>query len=816
MPNLISVGAIQLIEEPEKIEINRWVGVDGKGSNYSSSGLNVDVYAPGSDCYTTNKNNSKVLQSGTSISAPFVSGVAALMLSYNPSLTASELKSKILSGADNINITLPNGTSQSVKKLNAYNSVLLSQYETTILSNGTIKIDSFYYNDSFDNGLPVIEIPSTICGKTVTTIGDSAFANQTQLTSVILPSSVTNIGESAFYNCSNLATITLSSGISISDLAFHNCTSLSNIIGFNNVTHIGERAFLNCTSLQSITIPSTIVLIGDGAFAGCNALSILSNSPNYVSEANVLYNYVANVKKDLITSGGSGLKVTIPSNVTKIGRYAFYNNANLQEVEILGTTPIKSYAFANCSNLDKMTFYSEIVPSIELGAFNNSSFSLYVPQGAQDSYYEVFGGIANNIPVQAIEFDIALVCSITGNTIGYASAYYQEQVVMTHVPIITDYEFEGLYAQPNGQGKKYVSAYYNETAKKLQCVSTDATWTQITNGTLYVNWEKLDKYVSYDVVYINESTQSPRSVFIRSGEQTTITAPTIDGYTFDHWTIHNTNYTSASQNITVTLHRSYSTGNITIQNPDYPIQDAYFAAYYNKVESCVAQGTLVTLADGSQVPVESLTGNERLLVWNLKTGRFDTAPILFIDSEPAKVYEIINLYFSDGTHVKVIDEHAFWDFNLNKYVYLRSDASNYIGHYFNKQVVDENGNRVWTRVQLVNVTITEEYTTAWSPVTYEHLCLYVNGMLSMPGGIEGLVNTYEVDATTMKIDQALYLQDVQTYGLFTYEEFYELYQVPREMFEAVGGENLKVAIGKGYIGYQTIAQLIERYAVFFE
>ncbi len=86
----------------------------------------------------------------------------------------------------------------------------------------------------------------------------------------------------------------------------------------------------------------------------------------------------------------------------------------------------------------------------------------------------------------------------------------------------------------------------------------------------------------------------------------------------------------------------------------------------------------------------------------------------------------------------------------------------------------------------------------------------------MPGGIEGLVNTYEVNATTMKIDQALYLQDVQTYGLFTYEEFYELYQVPREMFEAVGGENLKVAIGKGYIGYQTIAQLIERYSVFFE
>lgn len=74
---------------------------------------------------------------------------------------------------------------------------------------------------------------------------------------------------------------------------------------------------------------------------------------------------------------------------------------------------------------------------------------------------------------------------------------------------------------------------------------------------------------------------------------------------------------------------------------------------------------------------------------------------------------------------------------------MRSGASKYIGHYFNKQTTDENGNLIWDRVQLTNVTLTRKYTTAWSPVTYEHLCLYVNGMLSIPGGISGLVNTYK-------------------------------------------------------------------------
>ncbi|MDE6696788.1 MAG: leucine-rich repeat protein, partial [Muribaculaceae bacterium] len=95
---------------------------------------------------------------------------------------------------------------------------------------------------------------------------------------------------------------------------------------------------------------------------------------------------------------------------------------------------------------------------------------------------------------------------------------------------------------------------------------------------------------------------------------------------------------------------------------------------------CVAPGTLITLADGSQKPVEHLTGSEMLLVWNMYTGTFDVAPILFIDSESSSLREVIYLYFSDSTEVKVIYEHAFWDFNLNEYVFLRNDASKYIGH----------------------------------------------------------------------------------------------------------------------------------------
>lgn len=243
---------------------------------------------------------------------------------------------------------------------------------------------------------------------------------------------------------------------------------------------------------------------------------------------------------------------------------------------------------------------------------------------------------------------------------------------------------------------------------------------------------------------------------------------------------------------------------------------AYFKEIPNSGGGCVATGTQITLADGSQKAVEDLTGDEMLLVWNTFTGKFDTAPILFIDSEPLAEYSVTQLFFSDGTNVKVIYEHGFWDVTRNRYVYIRDgEATQYIGDWFNKQTTDANGNLAWTTVQLVDVKTFTEQTQAWSPVTYAHLNYYVNGMLSMPGGIEGLFNIFEVDAETLKYDEEAMQADIGEYGLYTYEEFAETYPIPEEMFDACGGRYLKVAIGKGLLTHEKLGAMIERYAKFF-
>ena len=89
-------------------------------SNYGP--ISVDLFAPGTNIKSTLPNDEYGCESGTSMAAPMVSGVAALLLSIDPTLTTSQLKSAILGGVDlcdNLsNKCLTGG------RLNAYKSAL--------------------------------------------------------------------------------------------------------------------------------------------------------------------------------------------------------------------------------------------------------------------------------------------------------------------------------------------------------------------------------------------------------------------------------------------------------------------------------------------------------------------------------------------------------------------------------------------------------------------------------------------------------------------------------------------------------------------
>lgn len=361
------------------------------------------------------------------------------------------------------------------------------------------------------------------------------------------------------------------------------------------------------------------------------------------------------------------------------------------------------------------------------------------------------------------------------------------------------YKFCGSFTRRDGLGEQ-IHDRYGHPIK---------SWDIDSNLNIYVYWELVNYEVN--VWFVNEGViYNTFKSNIESNIR--ITSPDYEGYTFLYWEV----WSGANKNPTITKFTDR-----TLNIKGYAMRDREKDLYYLDIhtyyeENCIAEGTMITLADGSQKAVEELTGDEQLLVWNLYTGEFDSAPILFIDKDELKFYKIINLYFSDGTIVKVISEHAFWDFDLNSYVFLRNDAAKYIGHWFNKQITDLNGNMTWGKVQLKDVIIREEKTRAFSPVTYSHLCYYVNGMLSMPGATESFINIFEIDNKTMKIRQQQFADDIAKYGVYTYEEFAQIVPITEEMFKAFNGQYLKVAIGKGLTTIDKISCLIEKYSKFLD
>jgi hypothetical protein len=110
----------------------------------------------------------------------------------------------------------------------------------------------------------------------VAAIGDGAFYECGNLTSVAFGKSVASIGKKAFYECKNLTSVTLGGSVaSIGNQAFFGCAGLTSITIPNGVESIGEWAF-SCAGLTSITIPNSVNAIAERAFAGCDSLTTVT------------------------------------------------------------------------------------------------------------------------------------------------------------------------------------------------------------------------------------------------------------------------------------------------------------------------------------------------------------------------------------------------------------------------------------------------------------------------------------------------------------------------------------------------------------
>ena len=134
----------------------------------------------------------------------------------------------------------------------SYNSGTL-----TISGSGSIphrEFGSVYY----DFGFSLSEVKKVVIKSGVKVIGNHAFHDFYNMTSVTIPNTVTHIGNAAFYYCRSLSAVTLPASLRT----------------------IGSSAFYQCYALQSITIPAKVTEIGYGAFYQCDSLKTVTFKGN--------------------------------------------------------------------------------------------------------------------------------------------------------------------------------------------------------------------------------------------------------------------------------------------------------------------------------------------------------------------------------------------------------------------------------------------------------------------------------------------------------------------------------------------------------
>jgi subtilisin family serine protease len=134
--NVITVGALDPNYGSELV------------ASYSNYGdINVDIFAPGTDIYSTYPDNTYEYSPGTSMAAPAVSGLAALLFSQYPKLTAPQvkkiilasglpIKAKVILGGDPSKSASLNEISTSGKIANAYNALIMASQ----VANGQLQL----------------------------------------------------------------------------------------------------------------------------------------------------------------------------------------------------------------------------------------------------------------------------------------------------------------------------------------------------------------------------------------------------------------------------------------------------------------------------------------------------------------------------------------------------------------------------------------------------------------------------------------------------------------------------------------------------
>ena len=222
-------------------------------------------------------------------------------------------------------------------------------------------------------------------GSVCESIGDWAFDNCSNLTSITIPESVTSISSHAFFGCRSLTSITIPESVtSIGSSAFFQCYALAEVYNYSSLTiannisngNVGSYAKVIHNLSTEDSKPATRITVVDNMqyYEYGNDFIALAPTSRNVTEV-ILDNITTEINQYAFSYCDSLASIIIPERMTSIGDYAFFGCNSLTSVNFgdnCQLSNIGSYAFSSCDSLTSITI-PDSVTSIGSSAFSSCS-----------------------------------------------------------------------------------------------------------------------------------------------------------------------------------------------------------------------------------------------------------------------------------------------------------------------------------------------------------------------------------------------------------------------------------------------------------
>ena len=598
---------------------------------------------------------------------------------------------------------------------------------------------------------------------TVTSIGNSAFANCKGLTSVDLPRSVTNIGESAFNGCTNLRSVT--------------CKATT-------PPSLGSDAFANCSNDLKIYVPK----------ASVESYKTATNWSTYADKIEAFYTIADILPENFPTSqetGWSNRKGAIVYKTDKlfnIFNLVFTNEIPLSTILEKSNNQYTDGKYSFNMESDELVSISVAGSGIDAGTYlpyqpwSASEHSNNLPDTA-GSYYlteDVTLGASWNVPTGTTNLDlngyvIKLADDATGSVIkvpANATLNLYDCGNDTHYFTVVD---DGLW--------KLTDTATETTETVTGGVITGGNNTSSNGGGVFVE----GTFNMYGGTVVGNKAENGGGVsdstgtFTMSGGMITGNTATSGGGVYAAFN----NDLKKGVNILV---GGTITGNTAM----------YGGGVFVKEEECFAAGTPITMADGSRKPIETLKIGDVVRVFDHDTGTISTAKLFDLWKYPEKHSGAVTLHFSHGIDVTVVYGHSFFDREANKYVSVsRDNVKSYVGHEFYN--VDD---ACWET--LIGYDLLDGKVDTYVITSEKHLNCVANGMLTNEDGFYTTVTNIFEYGDGLKINATKKADDIEKYGLWDFEN---MKYISQETYDALNLKYMSVAFGKGLITPEAFAYL---------